>query len=90
MIETLTWKPIEAPEHAPELKCDECNEKHPANGQLSADIKITNSDTFTIVVCSDKCLYLLKRRKNIDAVLRETINIIRKKLRMQAIKSMGK
>lgn len=89
-VAALTWKPIEAPEHAPELECDECHKKHPAKGQLGADIKVDNWTTFSIVVCSDRCLYLFKRRKNIDEILRQTVNNIRKKMRMQAIKRMGK
>ena len=89
-VASLNWKPIEAPEHAPELKCDECHQMHPANGQLGADIKVDNWTTFSIVVCSDRCLYLFKRRKGIDLILRETVNNIRKKIRMQAIRKMGR
>ena len=89
-IHSLTWKPIEAPEHAPEIVCDQCNIKHPANGQLATEIAVTKHHTMTLVVCSDKCLYMLKRRKNIDNILRKTVNNARKKLRMAAIKMMGR
>ncbi len=89
-VSSLTWKPIEAPDTAPELECDECHKSHPANGQLAAEIKVTNFHTFTVVVCSDKCLYHFKRRKNIDEILRATVNSIRKNIRKEAIKRMGR
>ena len=87
-VSELTFKNIED-ENAPDLVCNNCGEEKPGKGQLTANVDIGQGDSYSIIICTEKCLHDFKRVKNIDRILSERINEIRKIRRRNGIKASG-